>query len=98
MFCCSIGKTRQIQQPRMTGQEGHDRACARTRTRTTTSREVAVSGTALTAAAMEEQQPQEESSLLCSLLPRRKNQLLAVRFSKKAAESVTLSPRVLSNH
>ena len=64
MFCCSIGKTRQIQQPKMTGQEGHDRACARTRTRTTASREVAVSGTASTAAAVEEQQPQEESSLL----------------------------------
>ena len=64
MFCCSIGKTRQIQQPRMTGQEGHDKACARTRTRTAASREVAVSGTASTAAAVEEQHPQEESSLL----------------------------------
>ena len=57
MFCCSIGMTRQIQQPRMTGQEGHDKACARTRTRTAASREVAVSGTASTAAAVEEQQP-----------------------------------------
>ena len=54
MSCCSIGKTRQIQQPKMTGQEGHDRACARTRTRTTASREVAVSGTASTAAAVED--------------------------------------------
>ena len=32
MFCCSIGKTRQMPRPRMTGQEGHDKACAGTRT------------------------------------------------------------------
>ena len=31
-------------------------------------------------------------------LPRRQNQILAVWFSKKAAESVTLSPRVLFDH
>ena len=48
----------------MTGQEWHDRACARTRTRTAASHEVGVSGTASTAAAVEEQQHQEESSLL----------------------------------
>ena len=35
---------------------------------------------------------------LFSVLPGSKNQLLAVWFSNKAAESVTMSPRVLSNH
>ena len=64
MFFCSIGKTRQIQQPKMTGQEGRDRACARTRTRAAASREVGTSGAAPGAAAVEEEQPQEESSLL----------------------------------
>ena len=64
MFCCSIGKKRQIQQPKVTGQEGRDRACARTRTRAAASREVGTSGAAPGAAAVGDEQPQEESSLL----------------------------------
>ena len=58
MFCCSIWKTRQMSRPKTTGYDGHDWACARTRTRGAACREVGVFGTAPVAAAVEEQQPQ----------------------------------------
>ena len=60
----SMGKTRQTSRPRMTEQDGEDRARVTTRTRAAASREVGTSGAAPCTAAVEEEQPQEESPLL----------------------------------